>query len=112
MRDDFLRRRRLKAPQLGIAAGVSFGLYAAFLTLAALHFPPFGKGFTDAAASLFPLYSVSYLGAFHLFWFVFLETFLLLWLTGTLYNALTRRGYGCRDWRRDQRKRTDGGEGQ
>lgn len=114
MVEDFIRRRRLKSPQLGVAAGLSLGLYAAIMTICAYYFPPFAQGLTACFANLFPHYSVSYLGALVVFLGVFLDVFLVVWLMGTLYNALTQAGYGCRRWaelKSDQGiEKTDNGE--
>lgn len=103
MRDDFIRRRRLKSPQLGIAAGISGGLYAALITLAGYYFPPYAQGMTHLFEDLVPHYSVSPWGALAAFATFFCDLFFLLWLTGTLYNALTQKGYGCRNWKERNR---------
>lgn len=105
MRDDYLLRRRLKAPQLGIAAGISAGLYVSLHLLVAWLFPPFGQSLVSALQTVFPFVEASLLGSMAGFAWVFVETYLVIWLTGTLYNGLTRSGYGCRDWRRMRKKK-------
>lgn len=70
-------------------------MYVALQLLAAHFFPPYAGEWVLVMRSLFPFVEASFLGAFAGFWWVFLESYLVIWLTGTLYNALTQRGYGC-----------------
>lgn len=80
---------------MGLAVGFSLGLYVAIQLIAARFFPPYGQQWIQVMQSLFPFVQASFLGAFVGFWWVFLEVYLVIWLSGTIYNALTQRGYGC-----------------
>lgn len=103
LRPYYIYRRRLKSVKLGIAAGFVLGGHLALFNLAHYLFPSYGKLFIAMLSELYPWYSEGLLGSLVLFGFGFLDGFFALWLVGTLYNVLSRSGYGNRSWYRDQK---------
>lgn len=91
---DYICRRRLKSAHLGLAAGLGFGFYMTLTSHLHLLFPQFAKTLVQIWQEIYPGYRPTFWGSFILFAWGFVEAFFVLWMIGTLYNGLTRYGYG------------------
>jgi len=82
---------KLKATSLGIAGGIVWGVLLFIVTL--LWVVLSREGMTLGKLSLiYPGYSVSVIGAVVGLIWGFISAFILLYITATIYNALTKEG--------------------
>ena len=76
---------KLHPVSLGLAAGLILGIYTLGFTLISV-WTGYGADFLRVWIPLHPGYDLTYLGSVVGFGYGFVEGFVWLWLTGTLYN--------------------------
>lgn len=77
---------KLNPIALGLAGGIVLGIYTLGFTLICL-WTGYGADFLKVWIPLHPGYAISYVGSLIGFGYSFVEGFVWLWLTGTVYNA-------------------------
>jgi hypothetical protein len=80
---------KLDSIRFGLSGGILWGVALFFMTLAGMFFD-YGIPFLAMMTSVYPGFSISWVGAFLGLFYGFLDGFIGLWIFAYLYNWLER----------------------